>query len=158
MTWDVMDVLDVSTLTATHGYTSLREAAACLDLSGRGKIRAIGEDRARLLHAMTTNQVETLKPGEGCYAFFLSAQGRILADANLLCFEDHFLIDTEPETRTKVYEHLDRYIIVDDVTLDDQTDRIATISIEGPQAAAALATLTGPDRIVAKLDTTGRGG
>ena len=126
MASNVMDVLEVSTMTktaqATAGYTALREDAAWLDLSGRGKIRATGEDRARLLHAMTTNQVETLQPGEGCYAFFLNAQGRILADVNLLCFEDHFLLDTEPETRTKVYEHLDRYIIADDVTLEDQTE------------------------------------
>src|SRR6185369_7572485 len=127
--------------TATAGYSALREHAAWLDLSGRGKIRANGEDGARLLHAMTSNQVETLQPGEGCYAFFLSAQGRILADVNVLCFEDSFLLDTEPETRTKVYEHLDRYIIVDDVTLEDETDRVATISIEGPQASAALAAL-----------------
>ena len=169
-----MDVLDVSTLsantTATAGYAALREHAAWLDLSGRGKIRATGEDRARLLHAMTTAQVETLKPGEGCYAFFLSAQGRILADANLLCFEDHFLLDTEPETRTKVYEHLDRYIIADDVTLEDQTGRVATLAIEGPEAGLALAVLDVPQPTalysampwsygtVARLDTTGRGG
>jgi folate-binding protein YgfZ len=169
-----MDVLEVSTLstngTLTAGYTALREHAAWLDLSARGKIRASGEDRARLLHAMTTNQVETLQPGEGCYAFFLSAQGRILADANLLCFEDHFLLDTEPETRTKVYEHLDRYIIADDVTLEDQTDRIATIAIEGPEARAVLARLGAPQPVtpfssaawalgtVARLDSTGRGG
>jgi folate-binding protein YgfZ len=152
------------------GYAALRENAAWMDLSARGKIRATGEDRARLLHAMTTNQVETLKPGEGCYAFFLSAQGRILADVNLLCFEDHFLLDTEPETRTKVYEHLDRYIIADDVTLEDQTGRIATIAIEGPKAEAALAALSAPvpaapysfatwkHGTVAHLDTTGRGG
>jgi len=174
MASQVIDALEVNTMTATAtpsiGYTALREGAACLDLSGRGKIRAIGEDRARLLHAMTTNQVETLKPGEGCYAFFLSAQGRILADANLLCFEDHFLIDTEPETRTKVYEHLDRYIIADDVTLEDQTGRVATIAIEGPKAAAALAELGAPEPVapyswmywkfgtVAHLDTTGKGG
>ena len=93
---------------------------------------------------MTTNQVETLQPGEGCYAFFLNAQGRILADVNLLCFEDHFLLDTEPETRTKVYEHLDRYIIADDVTLEDQTGRIATLAIEGPNAGAAMAKLGAP--------------
>jgi len=174
MAWDVMDVLEVSTLTTTHGYAALREHAAWLDLSGRGKIRASGEDRARLLHAMTTNQVETLQPGEGCYAFFLSAQGRILADANLLCFEDHFLLDTEPETRTKVYEHLDRYIIADDVALEDQTDRVATLAIEGPEAGAALARLGAPQPVapyssapwsygtitgtIARLDTTGRGG
>jgi len=169
-----MDVFEEITMTTTattrDGYAALREHAAWLDLSGRGKIRATGEDRARLLHAMTTNQVETLKPGEGCYAFFLSAQGRILADVNLLCFEDHFLLDTEPETRTKVYEHLDRYIIADDVTLEDQTDRIATLAIEGPNAAAALAELGAPEPgapyssatweygTVALIDTTGKGG
>lgn len=174
MASQVIDALEVNTMTATatlsNGYIALREGAAWMDLSGRGKIRAIGEDRARLLHAMTTNQVETLKPGEGCYAFFLTAQGRILADANLLCFEDHFLIDTEPETRTKVYEHLDRYIIADDVTLEDQTGRMATIAIEGPKAAVALAELGAPVPAgpyssvswkfgtVAHLDTTGKGG
>ena len=174
MAWHVMDVLEVNTLStdaiATDGYTALREHAAWLDLSGRGKIRVTGEDRARLLHAMSTNQVETLQPGEGCYAFFLSAQGRILADASLLCFEDHFLLDTEPETRTKLYEHLDRYIIADDATLEDQTDRVATIAIEGPRAAAALAELGAPvptapysfalwsRGTVARIDTTGQGG
>jgi len=168
-----MDVLDVATktpATSTNGYAALRENAAWLDLSGRAKIRASGEDRARLLHAMTTNQVQTLQPGEGCYAFFLNAQGRILADVNLLCFEDHFLLDTEPQTRTKVYEHLDRYIIADDVTLEDETDRVATIAIEGPKAGAAMAKLGAPQPVapcssapwsygtVARLDTTGRGG
>jgi folate-binding protein YgfZ len=164
------NVMALEVTTRTTGYTALRENTAWLDLSGRGKIRASGDDRARLLHAMTTNQVEALKPGEGCYAFFLNAQGRILADVNLLCFEDHFLLDTEPETRTKVYEHLDRYIIADDVTLEDETDQIATIAIEGPKAADALAQLGAPEPmapystaswksgIVARLDTTGRGG
>lgn len=167
MVCQVMDALDVSTTTA--GYTALRERSAWLDLSGRGKIRATGEDRARLLHAMSTNQVEALKPGEGCYAFFLTAQGRILADANLLCFDDYFLIDTEPETRTKLYEHLDRYIIADDVALEDQTERITTIAIEGPSAETVLANLGAPvpgapysfltwgNVTVARLDTTGRG-
>lgn len=170
----VMHAFDVKTMTktaqATDGYTALREGAAWLDLSGRGKLRATGEDRARLLHAMTTNQVETLKPGEGCYAFFLNAVGRILADVNLLCFEDHFLLDTEPETRTKVYEHLDRYIIADDVALEDQTGQIATLAVEGPNAGAAMAKLGAPQPVapyssapwsygtVARVDTTGKGG
>ena len=98
----------------TAGYRALREEAAWVDLSDRGKIRVTGEDRARLLHAMCTNHIEQLKPGQGCYAFFLNAQGRILADANILCFEDHLLLDTEPESRYGLYEHLDRYIIADD--------------------------------------------
>jgi tRNA-modifying protein YgfZ len=120
------------------GYEALRGRAAWMDLSARGKIRMTGEDRARLLHALCTNQIEKLHPGEGCYAFFLNAQGRILADANILCFADSFLIDTEPETRASLFEHLDRYIIADDVTIEDQTGEMATLAIEGPEAEAVL--------------------
>jgi len=122
----------------------LRESAAWLDLSARGKIRMTGEDRARLLHAMTTQDVQALTPGQGCYAFFLNAQGRILGDVNIFCREDSFLLDTEPETRQKLYDHIDRYIIADDVTLEDVTGEMSTIAIEGPQSAAVLERLGAP--------------
>ena len=152
------------------GYEALRESAGWLDVSGRGKIKLTGEDRTRLLHAMTTNHIEQLQPGQGCYAFFLNAQGRILGDANILCRPDHFLLDTEPETREKLYEHLDHFIIVDDVTLEDLTDQTVTIAIEGPQSAEVLARMRAPTpeceygsdqwgtRLVARLNRTGSQG
>ena len=118
----------------TVGHEALLNGAGMIDLSLRGRIRVTGEDRARLLHAMTTNHVEQMKPGDGIYAFFLNAQGRILADAVLLCFEDHFLLDTDPETRRPIFEHLDRYIIADDVTLEDITDDTFSLGLEGPKA------------------------
>jgi folate-binding protein YgfZ len=151
----------------TTGYRALRETAAWIDLSARGKLRATGEDRARLLHAMTTQHVEQMKPGDGGYAFFLNAQGRILGDVNLFCLEDSFLLDTESETRQKLFDHIDRYIIADDVTLDDATPRMATIAIEGPDAAGVLEKLGAPvpeseyatclwgARIVARASSTG---
>jgi tRNA-modifying protein YgfZ len=152
------------------GYRALREGAAVLDLSERAKIRVSGEDRARLLHAMTTNRVQGLDPGQGCYLFFLSAQGRILADANLFCFNDHLLLDLEPETRAKVHAHLDRYIIADDVTIEDQTESRATVAVEGPESARILSGIGAPlpeeayawlawgSRVVARVESTGAGG
>lgn len=121
-----------------RAYEELRGGAAWLDVSGRGKIRATGADRARFLHAMTTNHIAELKPGTGCYAFFLTAQGRILADVNVLCLTDSFLLDTEPETRQKLLEHLDQFIIADDVALEDLTLTLATIAVEGPKSAEVL--------------------
>jgi len=141
-----------------------------MDLSARGKIRVLGEDRARLLHAMTTQEVQSLTPGHGCYAFFLNAQGRILGDVNVFCREDFFLLDTEPETRQKLFDHIERYIIADDVTLEDVTGEMATVAIEGPQAAAVLDHLGAPlpeadyttrawsGTIVARANSTGAGG
>ncbi len=152
------------------GYTALREHAAWLDLSSRGRIRVTGEDRTRLLHAMLSNHVEQLRPGGGCYSFFLNAQGRILGDLNLLCLPDAFLIDTEPELRAPLYEHLDKYIIVDDVALEDVTGSTAALGIEGPAAAQILASLNAPvpeapyayseweGRLVAHLSSTGSPG
>jgi folate-binding protein YgfZ len=154
----------------TDSYQALREHAAWMDLSARGKIRAKGDDRARLLHAITTQQVQNMTPGEGCYAFFLNAQGRILGDVNLFCCEGYVLLDTEPETRRKLYEHIDRYIIADDVTLEDVTDEIATIAIEGPEATQVIEKLGAPvpeseyatrawgERIIARVNSTGAGG
>jgi folate-binding protein YgfZ len=152
------------------GYEALRTRAAWLDLSARGKIKLTGEDRARLLHAMTTNHIQQLTPGTGCYAFFLNDKGRVLADANVLCRPDHFLLDVEPEARERLYQHLDHYIIADDVTLEDATGATATIAVEGPQSGELLQRAGAPipeadyssvdwgDSVVARLNSTGSTG
>jgi folate-binding protein YgfZ len=126
------------------GYQSLRSSAAWFDLSDRGKIRMTGEDRMRLLQAMTTNNVSALEAGQGCYTFFLNAQGRILGDANVYNLGDSLLLDTERETGRKLFEHLDKYIIADDVTLTDETSVLAAIAIEGPSAEDAIKTIGAP--------------
>src|SRR5213594_814680 len=120
------------------GYKALREKAAYLDLSARGKIFAGGEDRVRLLHAMTTNHIQQLQPGQGCYAFFLNAQGRILADVNVFVLPDRILLDVEPEVRERVYQHLDKFIIADDVTVEDASESLMALGIEGPRAEETL--------------------
>jgi folate-binding protein YgfZ len=126
------------------GYDALRNRAAWLDLSARGNIKLTGEDRARLLHAMTTNHIQQLTPGTGCYAFFLNDKGRVVADANVLCRPDYFLLDVEPEVREHLYQHLDRFIIADDVTLEDATGATAVIAVEGPRAAEVLQRAAAP--------------
>src|SRR5215469_13252775 len=126
------------------GYEALRRGAALLDLSSRGRIIARGRDRARLLHNVTSNEVKKMTPGSACYAFLLSPQGRIQADLYLLCFVDHFLIDTEPEQREKVLQHIKRYIIADQVELEDVTPGTACIGVEGPGAGRILAQIGAP--------------
>jgi folate-binding protein YgfZ len=125
----------------TSGYESLRAKAAWIDLSGRGTIRVTGEDRARLIHAMCTNQILDLGPGDGVYTFFLNAQGRILADAYVFNLDQTLLLDTEPETAARLREHLDKYIIADDAALEDETAQWAKIGLEGPEALEAGAQL-----------------
>jgi folate-binding protein YgfZ len=128
----------------TSGYEALHKGAAWLDVSSRGRIVARGRDRVRLLHTITSNDVKKLAPGGGFYAFLLSPQGRIQADLRLLAFDDRFLIDTEPELRDKVPQHIRRYIVADQVELADVSAETAALALEGPAAAATLASAGAP--------------
>lgn len=120
------------------GYEALRHGAAWMNLSERGRIAVRGRDRARLLHNLTSNEVKKLAAGSGCYAFLLSPQGRIQADLTLLAFDDHVLLDTEPELREKIVQHVRRYIVADQVELEDVTASTCAIALEGPESAQVL--------------------
>ena len=126
------------------GYRALREGAAWLDLASRGRILARGRDRARLLHNLSTNDVKRLTPGSGCYAFLLNPQGRIQSDLEIFCFAEHFLLGIEPEMRERAVAHIRRYIIADQVELEDVTAATSALAVEGPRAAAVLEALGAP--------------
>jgi aminomethyltransferase len=99
----------------------------------------MGEDRARLIHALSTNHVQEMTPGDQRYAFFLTAQGRILFDCHIACFEDHLLLDAEPEVRETVIKHIDHYVIADDVTLEDVTGITFSLLAAGRRIYGELA-------------------
>jgi len=128
----------------SQGYQALRHGAAWLDLTPRGRLIARGRDRARFLHNVSSNEVRKMPPGAGCYAFLLTPQGRIQADLCLFCFVDHFLIDTEPELREKARQQILRYKVADQVEVEDVTAQTSSIGVEGPRAAAVLASLGAP--------------
>jgi aminomethyltransferase len=120
----------------TPGYSALRHGAAWIDLSSRGRIIARGRDAARFLHNVTSNDVKKMVPGDTCYAFLLTPQGRIVADLHLLSLDDRFLIDTEPELRDKVRAQILKYKVADQVELEDVTEQTTAIGVEGPNAPA----------------------
>ena len=55
-----------------------------VDVSERGKLLLTGADAKDFLHGQVTNDVEALRPGEGCYAAFLTHKGKMLGDLRIL--------------------------------------------------------------------------
>ena len=109
-----------------------------LDVSSRARIRATGEDRQRLLHAVASNSIDNLQPGAGAETFLLNPQGRIQALARVYVDADHVLLETAAEQRQVLLDYLDSYIIMDDVTLADETDATVAWAVEGPSAASLV--------------------
>jgi len=104
-----------------------------------GWIAVTGSDRVRWLNGMVTNSVQALTPGEGAYSFLLTAQGRIQADVTVWAKADLLLLETDPAQVETVMGLLDRFIIMDDVELADETANWHGLLVAGPLAAEKLA-------------------
>src|SRR6478609_1827866 len=73
-------------------YDAARHRTAFLDRSDRGRIVVSGADRASYLQGLLTNDIVALKAGQGCYAAYLTAQGRMIADAHVYELGDVMLL------------------------------------------------------------------
>jgi folate-binding protein YgfZ len=115
-------------------YKSLREAAGILDLSFRGRICLLGNDRVRFLHGQITNDIKRLGAGEGCYAALTNAKGKMESDLNVFNLPDELLLDFEPGLTERISQRLEKYIVADDVQIVDVTPHYGLLTVQGPKA------------------------
>jgi folate-binding protein YgfZ len=123
---------------------SLVHSAAAYDLGYLTRIRITGEDRVRWLNGMVTNTVQSLPQGYGNYTFILNAQGRIQGDGYVFRASDHLLLETDRAQAPHLMAHLDHFIIMDDVELQELDGATTTLGIAGPQAPGILRALDLP--------------
>jgi glycine cleavage system T protein len=117
-------------------HAAVRAASGLFDFSFRAKIAVKGEDRARFLQGMVSNDVLELPPGRGRRALLLNSHGQILADLCVYAEAERFLLDTDADLRGKVIETLERYIIMDDVRLEPL--ELYALAFQGPRARPLL--------------------
>ena len=122
-------------------YKALREAAGVLDLSFRGRICLLGNDRIRFLHGQITNDVKKLSVGEGCYAALTSAKGKMESDLNVFNLADELFLDFEPGLTQKISQRLEKFIVADDVQIADVAPHYGLLSVQGPKAAEVVRAL-----------------
>jgi folate-binding protein YgfZ len=128
-----------------QGYESARRSAALFDRTAVGWIVVSGKDRASYLHGLLTNDIAILKPGEGCYAAYLTPQGRMIADLWVFELGDVILLELPRDVKDVVLQKLDQFVFTEDVQLGDVSDAFGGVAIVGPTATAAVARLTGPN-------------
>jgi folate-binding protein YgfZ len=126
------------------GYLAARKSAAVFDRSDRGKIALAGGDRRAYLHAMLTNDITSLQAGGGCYAAYLTPQGRMIADMVVLELGDLLLVDLDRSVTAGVLAKLDQFVLNEDVKLGDLSDAFSKLVVVGPRAASVVAGVTDP--------------
>ena len=126
-------------------YRFARESVALLDKSYRAYFDFTGPDRVRYLNAILTNNIKDLRENQGAASLFLNPQGHIQAEIETYALADKLFSVSFAMIRERLIAALDKYIIMDDVTLIDRTADYATLALEGPQASAVTKTLTNID-------------
>ena len=126
-------------------HRTARQAVALIDTNFRSVFSLAGPDRTRYLNAVLTSNVRDLIPGQGTVGLLLNAQGHILAELETLACEDRILALGHTQVRKKTGEILEKFIIMDDVTLTDETAEYGTVAIEGPQTPAMVHELANID-------------
>ncbi len=124
-------------------YRSAKSGLGWRDLSGRSKIKVTGPDRVEFLHAVLSNDVQSLPDFAGRRGALLTATGKIVADFDYYRLPDSCMIDVAAEPAGRLTELLEAYIIMDDVTLEDVTAHFKHLAFEGPKAAEFLLSLLG---------------
>jgi folate-binding protein YgfZ len=123
-------------------YHAARNGVALIDTNFRTVFALTGPDRVRYLNAVTTGNIRDLMTGQSALGLLLNAQGHMLAEIVTLALEDRLLLLGHSVVGQKTFEILDKFIIMDDATLTDETAATATLAIEGPRAEELVQELT----------------
>jgi folate-binding protein YgfZ len=124
-------------VSAAGEAAAVRRGAGIFRLGARRVLAVRGADRVRWLDGMLSNDVRSLGAERaGCHACVLTRTGRVVADLHVLWRPEEIWLDLEAAAVAPVRTHLEKFIIADDVRLDDAS--IERLGVEGPEARAVL--------------------
>ena len=125
-------------MVSNAAYRAARTGVASIDRSGRGRVLVSGTDRASYLQGLLTNDIAALRAGMGCYAAYLTPQGRMISDMYLYELGDAMLVALPRHVKDAVLAKLDRFIFTEDASVRDVTDTLASVAVVGPAASEAM--------------------
>ena len=110
-------------------YNAVRSTAGLIDRCNRGLLQFTGPDRLSFLQGMLSNDLRDIKPGEGQYATVLTQQGKVLGDVRVLRSDNSFYLDLWEVIKDKIVEHLNRYLVADEVEIADRSEGYGIFSL-----------------------------
>jgi aminomethyltransferase len=162
-------------ITAEH--KAVRERAGMFDVSHMGEFLVRGKDAVKFVSHVTTNDVAGLAVGQAHYSSILNDRGTFEDDCLVYRFDDHLMMVVNASNVAKDLAHISQHLDRFDATIEDVSDEIALLAVQGPQAARILQPLmsvslpdikyyhfavgtvaTVPDVIVSRTGYTGEDG
>jgi folate-binding protein YgfZ len=119
-------------------HRAARESVALFDTNWHVILSLTGRDRVKYLHAITSNDIQKLADSSGTLALLLTPQGRILAELEIYALPEKLLVLSHASQRERTFSTLKKYIIGSQVQIEDLTDKMGSIAVEGSHAGAVI--------------------
>lgn len=143
-----MPVQYLGGITAEH--KAVRGACGVFDVSHMGELLVRGPGAVDFVNHVTTNDVAKLAVGQVHYTTLCNERGTIEDDCLVYRYADHLMVVVNASNKGKDLAHLRRYMARFDCTLEDVSDGVALLAVQGPNAESALQPLTATDLLAIK--------
>jgi aminomethyltransferase len=130
-------------ITAEHN--AVRTAAGLFDVSHMGEFVVRGERALEFVQRLSTNDASKLEVGQAQYSTLLDDGGKLLDDLLVYRYPDRWMLVVNGANREKDLARVRSFAAEYGVELEDATDAVALLALQGPKAQAILARLTDAD-------------
>src|SRR5436309_13515799 len=130
-------------MAASEEYALVRRQVGLLDRTDFGVLELTGRDRASFLHALVSNEIKALGPGQGCAATLLDVHGKVQVLLFVWVADDRIFVVTPPAMAAKTAEALDHYLFSEKVAIRDVSDETALLVLAGPKARETAERMAG---------------
>lgn len=130
-------------------YDAIESSAGIIRLPDSSVLSLRGKNAEQFLNGLVSNDVKSLEPGQGTLAAFLDVAGKVQALTRIYKAQDgdstEFLLELESVNAAKTLRNLSRFVLAGEFFVDDLTNSLSIISIQGPKSASLIAELCGEE-------------
>jgi aminomethyltransferase len=127
-------------ITAEHN--AVRQACGLFDVSHMGEFLITGPQALEFVNYVTTNNVAALEIGQVHYSSILNDRGTFEDDCLVYRYADHIMMVVNASNKDKDFAHISTQLHKFDAKLEDISDSIALLALQGPKAVEILRPLT----------------
>jgi aminomethyltransferase len=125
-----------------HEYNAIRNGAALIDISPLFKYLITGPDAVALVDRVITRDARRLQPGQVVYTPWCNERGHVMDDGTVTRLAEQAFRWTAAEPNLRWFRQQSAGL---NVQIDDVSEEIAALAVQGPTSAGLLAAVTDAD-------------
>lgn len=124
-----------------HEYSAIRHGAGIVDISPLYKYLVSGPDATRLVDRTVTRDMAKVVPGQVVYTTWCDGSGKVIDDGTVTRLADDLYRWTAADPNLRWFREQARGLRVH---IEDVSQRVAALAVQGPRSAALLGEVTDP--------------